>query len=384
MVAKFTALGIDKVRAGAKRLELAEPGGLTLITQPTGRKSWAVRYRINGTSRKLTLGPYPNLTLADARKLARQAQVDIAAGRDPCADKRKREIADGDTLAKVAEQFVQRHVTKLRPSSASQTMGFLTREILPRLGNKRINDISKRDVLDLLDAIVDDGRPVSANRTLATLRRLFNWSIERGIIERSPMVGIKTPVPETSRDRVLTDVEVNHLWQACEQIGYPYGPMVHLLLLTGARRTEVAGMKWSEIDMEKREWNLPAERTKNGEAHTVPLSGVALDILRSVPRIVGSNGYVLATGQHYARSYGQAKSDIDALMPECPRWTFHDLRRTLVSGMARLGVPLHVIEKVVNHTSGSFAGIVGVYQRHGFADEKREALERWAQHVVSR
>jgi integrase len=375
MGTKFTALGIDRVRAGVKRLELTEPGGLTLITQPTGRKSWAVRYRYNGVSRKLTLGAYPKLALADARKLARQAQAEIAAGRDPCAAS-----TNSDTLAKVAEQFVQRHVAKLRPSSAAQTCGFLTREILPRLGNKRISDISKRDILDLLDAIVDDSRPVAANRTLAALRRLFNWSIERGIVEHSPMAGIKAPATETSRDRVLSDSELASLWRACKQIGYPYGPMVQLLILTGARRTEAAAMRWTELDLDK--WNIPAERTKNGEAHSVPLSQTALDIIRGVPRIAGSE-FIFATGGHYARSYGNAKSDIDALMPECPRWTFHDLRRTLVSGMARLGIPLHVIEKVVNHTSGTFAGIVSVYQRHSFSDEKRAALERWAAHVVS-
>ena len=196
------------------------------------------------------------------------------------------------------------------------------------------------------------------------------------------MVGVKAPAAETSRDRVLSDIEVRHLWRACEQTGYPYGPMVQLLLLTGARRTEVAAMRWIELDLDRREWNIPAERTKNGEAHSVPLTQAARDIIRKVPRISG-NDCVFAANNGYARSCARAKSDIDALMPECPRWTFHDLRRTLVSGMARLGIPLHVIEKVVNHTSGTFAGVVSVYQRHSFSDEKRQALERWAQHVVA-
>jgi integrase len=382
MAAKFTALGIDKVRPAAKRLELTEPGGLSLVVQPTGRKSWALRYRHDGASRKLTLGAYPSLDLGGARKSARQAQAEIAAGRDPCADKKAGAGANGDTLARVAEEFIQRHVAKLRPSSAAQTTGYLTREIIPRLGSKPIGDIGKRDILDLLDDIVDDGRPVSANRCLATLRRLFSWAIERDILHRSPMVGIKKPAPETSRDRVLSDSEVASLWKACKQAGYPYGAMTRMMLLTGARRTEVAAMRWDEISLDKQEWNIPAERTKNGEAHTIPLSQAALGVLGNAPRILG-NEHVFAANRGYARSYAQAKSDLDALMPKCPRWTFHDLRRTLVSGMARLGIPLHVIEKVVNHTSGTFAGIVSVYQRHSFADEKREALERWAQHVVS-
>jgi integrase len=181
-----------------------------------------------------------------------------------------------------------------------------------------------------------------------------------------------------SRDRVLSDDELRLVWKAAEGMGWPFGPMVQLLVLTGQRRSEVAGMEWQEVDLEKATWVIPSHRTKNAEAHLVPLSPPAVAILASLPRV---GDYVFTTtGRTPVSGFSRAKAALDGRAEIAP-WRLHDVRRTVASGMARLGVNLPVIEKVLNHTSGSFAGIVGVYQRHSFADEKRRALEVWGRFV---
>jgi integrase len=252
---------------------------------------------------------------------------------------------------------------------------------LPAFGSRRVQDISRRDIIALLDSIVDDRKPITANRTLATLSKMFSWCVERSIIEVSPCIGVKRPAPEVSRERVLGDEELRLIWQAAERLGYPFGTFAQLLILTGQRRNEVGWMCWSEITNTL--WTIPSARTKNGRTHEVPLSRAAQALLAKTPRIAGGDYVLTTTGTMPIKGFGVPKRKIDELAPIAVRWTFHDLRRTLASGMARLGVNLPVIEKVLNHTGGSFAGVAGIYQRHDFAGEKRGALELWAQHVLT-
>jgi integrase len=208
------------------------------------------------------------------------------------------------------------------------------------------------------------------------------WAIARGLIDTNRCAGIKPPAAEKSRDRVLSDGELKAVWHACERLGWPFGPLIQLLILTGQRRDEVGSMRWAELDLAGRLWQLPKERTKNNVAHPVSLAPRAAAILEAMPRIAGEQDFVFTTnGKTAASEFSRAKARIDKALPDMPHWTLHDLRRTAASGMARLGVQLPVIEKVLNHVSGSFAGIVGVYQHHAFTDEKRQALEAWAQHV---
>jgi integrase len=193
-----------------------------------------------------------------------------------------------------------------------------------------------------------------------------------------------------SRDRILNDDEVCRFWIATTALGYPFGHLFQLLLLTGQRLTEVGAAKASEIDLDSRLWVIPRERAKNDVAHTVPLSGPAITIVRSLPRVASKSGYLFTTtGDTPVSGWSRAKRNLDKLMVEAgdkdvkiPAWRLHDLRRTVSSGMARLGIALPTIEKVLNHTSGSFAGIVRVYQRHSYSDEKRAALEAWASFLL--
>jgi integrase len=399
MAKKLTARKVEQTRPNPrKRIELPDGGkpGLYLVIQPSGRRSWAVRYRFHGQGRKLTLDGFPSL--ATARRLAQDALDIVAEGKDPAAEKRTSRSQHGlgsDLFSAVAAEFVERHAKRnTRASSAKQTERWLEKEALPKWGNRPVQDITKRDVLDLLDGIVDRGGGLSANRVLAAIRKLFNWAVQRGIITASPAGGIKAPLPEISRDRFLNDDETRWFWLACDKLAYPFGSMAKLLLLTGQRRDEVSGMIWGEIDLDKALWTIPGGRTKNDLPHEVSLSDAALSVIASLPRIKSDKGYLFTTNAETHVSYSRAKGMLDKAMldiardergqdVEIPRWTFHDLRRTVVSGMARLSIPLPVIEKVVNHSSGSFAGIVGVYQRHGFADEKRSALQAWANLVLS-
>jgi integrase len=223
--------------------------------------------------------------------------------------------------------------------------------------------------------------PVAANRVYKITRRMFGWAIEHDLAAASPCVGMKAPFPETARDRVLTDHELLLIWQAAGELGGPGGLLVQLLTLTGQRRSEVAGMTWAELDLDQGTWTLPAVRVKTGKLHAVPLSGAVLELLQAAPRI---GAFVVSmTGARPVSGFSEIKDGIAALLPpDMPAWVFHDLRRTAATGMARLGIGLPVIEKVLNHASGSFGGIVGVYQRHDFANEKRAALDAWARHVT--
>jgi integrase len=243
-------------------------------------------------------------------------------------------------------------------------------------------DISRRDVIDMVDRVVDGGSPVAANRALTVVKTLFNWCVARDILAASPAQGVKPPTAEKSRDRVLDDAELKLVWEAVGQVGYPFGTMTRLLIATGQRRDEVAKMRWEEINFERRLWTLPRERVKADRPHEVPLSTIALEVLKTVPRLAGSP-YVLTTnGAAPSSGFAKNKRKLDGLLPaDIPPWRLHDLRRTVASGMARLGVQLPVIEKVLNHRSGTFSGILAVYQRHDFADEKRAALEAWGNFV---
>jgi len=383
----LTVRAIEAIAPPAARREIADSylPGLYLVVQPTtGAKSWAVRYRHNGATRKLTLGAYPAIDLKAAREIGAKALRAVAEGRDPGEEKAQARAKQADSVDRVVEQFLVRHCRRInRPKTAYETERLLRRHVLPRWHGRNIDSITRRDVLDVLDRIVDSGASIEANRALAAVRKLFNWALSRDVIASSPCAGVKPPSAEHSRDRVLSDDELRLVWKAADKLGFPFGSVVQLLALTGQRRDEVGQMRWSEVDLEKRLWTLPRERMKANQPHEVPLSAPVIDILKSTPRLVGSGLVFTTNGAAPVSGYSKAKRRIDALFPSAPHWTLHDVRRTVASGMARLGISLPVIEKVLGHRSGSFRGVVGIYQRHDFANEKRRALEAWGNFVAA-
>jgi integrase len=350
--------------------------GLALRISYGGRKSWAFFYRIGGRLRRMSLGTYPALTLADAREAWREARQEAQAGRDP-ATARKREKGSTDFEGVLAE-WLRRDQAGNRSKDAVERL--IRKDALPAWQHRQIGDIGRRDVLDVIDAVVDRGSPITARRLHAHLHRLLKWATGRGIIATNPMQDLPKPGSETKRDRVLADLELAAVWRGAEQLGWPFGTVVLLLILTGARREEIAGLRWSEIA--DGQIHLSGARTKNGEPHDIPLSAAAIVLVKSVPRI-GASEYVFTTTGHSPISgWSRVKAKIDTAAP-LPAWTIHDLRRTVATGLQKLGVGLQVVEAVLGHTSGSRAGIVGVYQRHTYADEKRTALEAWGAHVMA-
>ena len=399
MAKALTAKAVEAAKPDAeKRREIPDAGlsGLYLVVQPSGAKAWALRYRFGGKPAKLTLGRWPIMGLSDARAVAADALGKIEAGQNPAAEKKatkaaklEAQLSERDLVKTLLAQFQKRHLSKLK--SGEHAWQFLERFVLPAWGDRDIHTISKRDLIDLLDEIADSGRMTTANRVLAHTRKFLNWCVERDVLGASPAAGVKPPAKETSRDRVLSDDEIKWFWKACDRVGQPWGPMAKLLLLTGQRLNEVAQMTDAEVTGDL--WHLSSDRTKNGRAHDVPLSDAARAVLSEVERIRGRVGYVFTTtGESAVQGFHKGKAHIAGAMEaiaeedigqavDIPHWGFHDLRRTAATGMARLGTPVRVTEAVLNHISGTGGGIVAVYQRHDYADEKATALNTWARMV---
>ena len=401
-MAKLTEAAIRSKRGHKdKRVEIHDSNGLYLVIQPSGAKSWALRYRVGGKSRKYTLGPYgddPAINLAKARSIASAEMLKVKTGGDPARDGR---IESTDTFESVAKRFLERYA---RPKNrnwkeTARLLGlipddpvgadkddpatFVIRKgsAVDRWGARKISEIRRADVISLLDHVVDGGAPVGANRVLAAIRKLFNWAAGRYMLPSNPCEHLQRPSGENSRDRVLTDDELRLVWRAAGERGWPFGPIVQLLILTGQRRDEVAGMAWPELNLKERTWHLPRGRVKNDNGHDVPLSDAALKIINAVPKMAGTDLLFTTTGKTPVSGFSKEKTSLVAQVG-FDDWWLHDLRRTMASGMARLGVSLPVIEKILNHTSGSFRGVVGIYQRHSFAEEKRAALDLWGAHVA--
>jgi integrase len=369
-MARLTIKDVENKRPASERREIPDDymRGLYLIVQPSGAKSWAVRYRHGGKSAKHTIGPYPVFGLKQARDAAAGVLRVVAEGRSP----KQRQAG---TVAEDVEQFLVRHGKNYRPKPLYEATRRLQLFVVDEWGTRKLESITRADVRAMLDGIE---APVAANRVHSIVRKFFNWAVENDLIANSPVAGVRAPNPETSRDRVLTDDELKAVWRAAEGIGHPFGAILQLLILTGQRRGEVAGMRWDELDLERGKLALPKERTKNKRFHEVPLSSQAIAIIKALPRIGDQYAFTLNGSAPY--NGFKVKERFDVAVNIAP-WTVHDLRRTAASGMARLGVSLVVIEKILNHVSGSLAGIVGVYQRHEFAEEKRAALQQWADYV---
>jgi len=403
--------------APKKRLEIPDGAlpGLYLIVQTSGRKSWAVRYRVGGRPKKLTLGPAiarrsteamtapkigEPMTLAEAREKAREALGAVSEGADPGAAKKASQGAlERDTVEAVSKKFIvaQKRINR----TGAETERAFRKEVWPVIGKKDLAAVTRRDAAKVVDGVFDRGAPAMANRLHANLRRFFEWAVERGYRDDNPMQGMRKPHRQASRERVLSDEEIGLIWHAADRCGYPYEGIVKLLILTGQRRNEIAGLTRSEIVAGKApRLELPGDRTKNGRPHSVPVAPLALEVLKATPRLPSTDFVFTTTGRAAVSGWSRFKDRLDRLVGDVQAdqarergedtddlraleaWTLHDLRRTAATGMARLGVDLPVVERILNHVSGSFGGVVGVYQRHDFEDEKRAALNLWAEHVA--
>lgn len=346
--------------------------GLALRVSYGGGRTWVYFYRLHGKQARMTLGRFPALSLADARQAWREAREMVAKGESP------RPKPAADTVEAVAEEWIKRDQSGNR--SVDEVRRVMARDVLPVWRGRLFAEIGRRDVLDLVDGIADRGAVTLARRVHAHLHRLFRWSVGRGIIEASPMADLPKPGAAVKRDRVLSDAELSAIWKASTSTAWPFGPLFRILILTGARREEIGALRWSEIDGDV--IRLTGDRTKNGEPHDIPLSPEAMAIIEGLPRVARSEFVFSTTGQTPVSGWSRAKALLDAAAGEIAPWRLHDIRRTVATGLQRLGFSLQVIEAVLGHVSGSRGGIVGVYQRHSFDVEKRAALDAWARHVT--
>ena len=354
--------------------------GFGLKITPKGRKVFIVLYRAGGGGsrlRKYTIGPYGRITLHNARIEAQKVLASRLEGRDPATEKldaRRRLTAD--TVPEVIGLYGKLHLSQRR--SGREVMQILQRDLVERFGSRSVHSISKRDVIDVVNAVIDRGSPVAANKSLKVVKSFFNWCVGRAIVERSPCEGIRAPTVERARDRVLTDTELAEIIRAARQLDGPYGAIVEVLALTGQRRAEAARMSWDEVDLDHRVWTLPGARTKNDKPHIVQLSDPAVLVIGAQPR---RGRFVFSrNGATPVGDFSSQKRRLDDLCG-VSHWRLHDLRRTTVSGMASLGVAPHVADKILNHVAGTISGVAAVYQRHEFLKERGDALERWGAHV---
>jgi integrase len=244
---------------------------------------------------------------------------------------------------------------------------------------RSIHQISKRDVVELVSAIERRGAPIAANKALKSIKTFFRWCVGRAVLDQSPAENVPLPSKEIARDRVLDDHELAQIILAARKIGEPYGGIVELLALTGQRREEVARLQWAELDLAQRVWTLPKSRTKNAKPHVVHLSEQSMALLT---RANAPGPYVFSLlGTKPFQDFSRTKRRLDQLSG-VTGWRLHDLRRTCVSGMARIGIAPHVADKILNHQSGTISGVAAVYQRHEFLTERRQALEVWGSHVL--
>ena len=420
---KLTDAAVQRYRAPpGRRVEYFDallPGFALRVAGPTkrapeGRKNWVLFYRHAGAQKRLTLPlPYPALTLADARRHAAEAIEMLSRGVDPAA--RRAEAAAEAALpvqafAEVTETYLLTGMKgrKGKPLSdryRAETRRNFENHVLPAWKGRAFGSISRRDVITMLDGVaagssgkLRKGGPIAANRVLAATRAMFSWAIRRDIVQVNPCSLVELPGQETKRQRTLLDAELALIWPAAGALGYPFGTFFRLALASLQRRTEIAGMRWSELDIPGRAWVIPAHRTKTGlHDHLVPLSALMVELLSAVPRkavvvdgVSSASPFVLTTdGRVPISGYSGAKRDLDALLaggavgdrrePIEP-WRIHDCRRTGATGMGRLGVGGEVIGRVLNHAPRGITDTT--YNLWRYQPEKLDALERWGTHLA--
>lgn len=381
-VSRLTQAGIERMKAPKKgRIQKRDSivPGLCIRISETGLKSYSLITRLHKKQLRVPIGQHGVIKLTEARDKARAALALVEKGINPNDELRRAKEAPTDTVEDVAEDYIKRYVeVHNRPRSAVETNRALRQRIAPAWKGRSIRDITRRDIIDLLEDIATEA-PATANRTKATISGLFNWCLDRGILDTSPAVRLKAPAPIVERERVLSDDEIKRLWPAFEKQGEPFGAYFKVLLLTGQRRSEAATMQWDHVDLDDGLWSIPAELTKANRSHECPLSPMAVEILRDMKRL---GDFVFTTrGNKPISGFSKAKAAVERDAKGIKEaWRLHDLRRTCGTGLARLGIADATISRVLNHAEG---GVTKIYKRYGYLDEKRSALNAWGSHIES-
>ena len=348
---------------------------LGLRLRAGGSKTWVVQYRVGKKQRRLTIGNTTFLDSGKAKETARDVLAKVRLGDDPSNEKASKREEATKTFDLVAEAFLARQETRLRPSSYAATKYYLLVLMKP-LHRLTLASVDADTIAELLNEIAKVNGPVASDRARAALSAFYAWAIKNRRALTNPVMGTEraTNPEDTKRERALSDSELRTIWRALGDSNF--ADIVRLLILTGQRRDEIADLQWSEIDFAKRLISLPASRTKNKRPHDVPLSKTALAILKRQPKYQGRE-FVFGEGQQGFQGWSKAKASLDTRVKLKQPWQLRDIRRTVVTGLGDLEVPPHVVEAIVNHVSGTKAGVAGIYNKSTYAKERAAALAKW-------
>jgi integrase len=359
--------------------------------------SWVAQYRAQGRTRRMKLGTVNKLSIDKARAAAKQVLARVELGEDPQGDKARSRLTVARTMKSLVDEYLEAKQPHLRPVSYRSTKLYLTGPYFKSLHSTAITEVAQEDVAARLTAIARTNGSVTAARARSALSTFFVWCLEKGLLGRhgfNPVSGTGKPKDAAPRERVLIDVknpdadlaeafaELLTVWRAVADDDY--GRIIRLLTLTGCRREEIGNLRWSEIDLEKSTLTLPPERVKNGREHIVPLSALALAIIREIPRTDRDFVFGAWGKKGGFNAWDPKKKELDKKIGDrVKEWRPHDIRRTVATGLAELGIAPHIVEGVLNHQSGHKAGVAGVYNRSTYEREKRTALNRWSEHLRS-
>ena len=372
---RFTDAYIRNLKPADARYDVydASLAGFGLRVSPTGTKSWIVLSRNLNRKTRATLGRYPQLSLADTRQRAMTSLQMMADGEF----NREKSF---DTFEQALEEWYSKDQSKNK--SFGQVRSAVELHVRPALKNYKLKDIQKRDIIKLVD-LVGRTAPTQANRVLAFTKRFFNWCVSRDLLDVSPANGIAKFLNEVSRDRVLSQSELEKVLNATFIMPYPFGPLFRILLMTGQRLNEVSGLTWSEIDMPSATWKIPRDRAKNKSSHLVHLSQPVLEELERLRSISRHDLIFTTTGKTAVSGFSRAKHQLDNISG-IQDWRLHDLRRTFATvATETLGFTPVVVDRVLNHVSGSVKGIAAVYQRGEYIEQRREVLDAWGQYLIN-
>jgi integrase len=387
---KFTSRWIDAVKVDVRTDFVdSDTPGLVLRVTPRGTKTWSFMYRRPGDQRRrrVTLEQFPIMGLKEARAVAAGHKEKIAAGADPAG------VVHSIKQIETVNELLDRYLSDAPPPSAKwayEITRIFQKDVRPAIGSLKIDKVKRTAILAILNEIKDRGAGISANRALAAIRRAFSWAVAEGYLQANPALGIALRVKEHARDRALAEAEIRAFWTGLDEAPMPDGTKLalRLALVTGQRIGEVCGALKSEFNVDRAEWQIPASRTKNRKSHFVPLSPLAVELFKQAIAISGESKFVFPSRQRSGciDPQGIGRSVRGALkilgLGESPA-TPHDLRRTVASQMAAMGIGENIVARVLNHSSEIGKTITGaVYIRHSFAVEKRHALEAWASELV--
>jgi integrase len=386
---KLTQKAVEKITPPVSgRLDVFDqylPGFALRIT-PAGHRTYIARARIKGQAAPITftIGDAVDITLGDARLRAAEILRQMRDGIDPRPAKGP--TPEALTLRGLVNKWAQLHLAKKRPRYATEAVRAISKAFHKQL-DRPASSLTRAAVVNVLDEITLSGKPVAAARTRTYGRSCYSWALKRGDVDNNPFAGLPVEAEKSERERVLDTEEVRAIWAAAGTLGYPWEGFFKLSLLTLQRRSEVAGMLWSEIDFDGVVWRISGDRMKTGKPHSVHLSPPALAVLEGLPRFEGADFVFSMTGTSHISGYSKAKRHLDAAVTKMrgaplAQWWPHDFRRSGVTTLASMGFDALVVDLLLAHRPGVLRGVAGVYQRHDFASERAAALDAWAAHVT--